>query len=92
MKAKQALVFIILLSVLAVTSLKAQAPQLINYQGKLVINGDAANGTFAMTFSVYSTEEGVTPLWTETRSVIVTDGVFNVLLGSVESFPDTLFK
>jgi hypothetical protein len=75
-----------------ITTLHAQTRQLLNYQGKLEIGGAAASGNFAMTFSIYATASGGSPLWTETQNVTVTaDGVFNVLLGSVRPFPRNLF-
>jgi hypothetical protein len=73
-------------------SLHAQVPNLLNYQGKLTnATGSAASGSFSMTFSIYSSATAGTPLWTETQNVTVTNGIFNVLLGSFTTFPDTLF-
>ena len=92
MKSSQIFVFTILLTLsLAVTSLQAQPPQLLNYQGKLVMDGTPANGDFNITFAMYSSATGGTALWNETQNVTVTNGVFNVLLGSVTPFPSTLF-
>lgn len=76
---------------LAVVSGFAQAPQLINYQGNLNQNGSPANGTFSMTFSIYDSETDGNQLWSETQSVAVANGSFNVLLGSVTAFPGNLF-
>ncbi len=77
---------------LAADSAQAQAPNLINYQGRLTAaGGAAASGSLVMNFSIYATATGVTPVWTETQTVTVTNGVFNVLLGSVTPFPGTLF-
>ena len=86
--------FAIILSLclfLSLSLLHAQAPQLLNYQGKLMKDGITASGSFSMTFSIYPSETGETALWTETQNVTVTNGIFNILLGSVENFPDTLF-
>jgi hypothetical protein len=60
-------------------------PTILNYQGYLTdSNGDPVNDTLEMTFSIYETSEGGVPVWAETQpSVVVTDGLFNVLLGSV---------
>lgn len=65
-------------------------PQRINYQGTLSNKaGGPANGSFNMTFRIYSTATGTTPLWSESwnaansSQVVVTDGVFNVMLGSL---------
>jgi len=65
-------------------------PQLINYQGKLTDgSGNPITGARDMTFRLYG---GVTQFWTETQTgVSVSNGVFNVLLGSgtpIGSIPD----
>jgi len=92
MKAKRSVILIMMLSMgFMLTSSFAQAPQLLNYQGKLNQAGVPANGSFPMTFSIYSTATGVASLWIETQTVAVTNGLFNVLLGSVTVFPSNLF-
>lgn len=75
-------------------------PQRINYQGTLGNKtGGPANGSFNMTFRVYSTATGNTPLWSESWNsgsansspVVVTDGVFNIMLGSITPFSNDFF-
>jgi len=67
----------------------ADAPNLLNYQGRLTdLSGNPKNGTFSMQFAVYDSESGGNQLpsgspWSETQSVTVTNGVFNLLLGNV---------
>src|SRR3989344_2144031 len=67
----------------------------INFQGKLVnTNGtNVANGNYSIVFKIYDVSSGGTALWTETQSsVSVTDGVFQVELGSSTAFaPDFNF-
>lgn len=59
-------------------------PQYINYQGKLTDGtGKPLSGTYSMTFEIYDQATGGTKSWEETHSnVTVTDGLFNVKLGS----------
>jgi len=72
--------------------LHAQTSQLLNYQGKLTNkDGTPASGTYTIIFSIYSAAADGAALWDETRDVSVTNGVFNVLLGSIKSFPENLF-
>lgn len=62
----------------------------INFQGKLVnTNGtNVANGNYSIVFSIYDVSSGGTALWSETQSTVaVTDGVFQVELGSSTVFP-----
>lgn len=70
----------------------------INFQGKLVnANGtNVANGNYNMEFKLYDAASGGTTLWTETRlnnnsqGVPVTDGVFQVNLGSITPLPGSV--
>ncbi|MBI4515792.1 MAG: hypothetical protein HY699_08250 [Deltaproteobacteria bacterium] len=83
---------------LLANTVAADAPNLLNYQGRLTDpSGTPKNGTFTMQFAVYDAESGGNQLpsgtpWSETQSVTVTDGVFNVLLGSVTALPANLFE
>ena len=62
-----------------------QIPQTLSYQG--VLTDDSGNavsdGTRNLTFKLYDTATDGTQLWTETQSVDVSNGLFNVILGSV---------
>jgi len=72
----------------------ADVPDSINYQGKLTTAaGGCVNDTVQMTFSIYpDTLPGTTADWTETQmQVVVKDGIFDVLLGSVTPLPASLF-
>jgi hypothetical protein len=73
-------------------TLAAQPPDLLNYQGRVTDNGVPVNGEQNMTFSFYSSATEGTTLWSETISVNVNEGIFNVLLGATEPFPEDLFS
>ncbi len=79
------------LSVLFVAHIAFAIPQQINYQGQLTrTNGTPLDTTVAMTFRLFNVVSGGTALWTETHpSVIVTGGLFQVLLGSATTLPDS---
>ncbi len=74
---------LIILVSLASLSL-AEIPKLINYQGMLTDNSDEPlDGDFNITFRIYNASSGGTMRWDETHSSVpVTDGLFNVILGS----------
>ena len=63
---------------------QAAIPQQINYQGYLTnAAGVPVNSTVNMSFRIYGVSTGGTSLWTETQNnVPVTQGVYNVILGS----------
>jgi hypothetical protein len=78
---------------LAATGINSQ----INFQGK-VVNTDGtnvANGNYNMIFRVYTASSGGSAIWTETwnsgtAQVGVTDGIFQVALGTYTSFPGSI--
>ena len=78
------LVFIFAANALAI-------PQLVNYQGQLTSpSGTPLDTTVAMTFRIWPTPAGGSPDWTEAHAeVVVTSGLFQVLLGSVTALPDS---
>ncbi|MCK4272496.1 hypothetical protein KAX22_07585 [bacterium] len=69
-------------------------PNQLNYQGYLVDAADsvAINATLEMTFRLYDSEIKGVELWSETHPAVeVSNGLFQVLLGSVTAFPGDLF-
>lgn len=82
------IVLLVQISIWKVTESSAQTPQLLNYQGKLNNkDGTPAAGTYNMEFKIYGDSTSIIPIWGEKHKVIVTNGIFNVLL----SLSDTLF-
>jgi len=74
---------------LFISNIVLAVPGMVTYQGKLA-NPDGApvdNGTYTIQFSIYDVTSGGTALWSETQSVLITDGVYNVTLGSVTPIP-----
>lgn len=66
-------------------SLQAQIPKLISYQGLLADDGGVAltDGDYSITVNLYDAAQGGAPLWSETRTVTLAGGIFNVLLGEI---------
>lgn len=60
-----------------------QVPPTISYQGVLTdASGNlVSDGSYNLTFRLYEVASGGTPLWSETQSASVSDGIFNVILG-----------
>ena len=77
----------------ATRSAKDQVPGLMSFQGTLTDDvGMAMDTTVSMAFSIYDDSTGGSVIWTETQpNVQVDNGLFNVLLGSVNSISDTVF-
>jgi len=67
----------------------------IAYQGRLAdADGNPLTGTYNMIFRLYDAATGGTPLWEEpwsgSNGVRVSDGLFNVMLGSLTPIPADL--
>jgi len=80
----------LLLSVLVVTLMVqiswGQIPQTMSYQGILTDGSGVVvpDGSYGLTLRIYDVETNGTALWSETHpSVAVVNGIFNVILGSV---------
>ena len=60
----------------------------MSYQGRLVEGGAPVTGTRSMTFTLYNASSAGTAVWSEVQSVTVTNGLFQVALGSVIPFSE----
>jgi hypothetical protein len=71
----------------------AGVPRMINYQGKLTdVKGGLLNKTVKIDFTIYNQQIYGVALWTETHPAVQCEkGVFQVLLGSRNPIPDTVF-
>ncbi len=70
----------------------AGVPRLISYQGRLTdSDGNPLTGTHTVSFRLYKVASGGSPIWSETHSVSLSeDGLYDVMLGSVNPFPDSV--
>ncbi len=74
---------------------RAASTGTIAYQGRLADSGgNPLTTTVNMTFRLYNTATGGTPLWAEDwtgpNGVQVSDGLFNVMLGSLTAIPQNV--
>lgn len=84
---------ILIFCLLVFSAPAADVPRLINYQGKLTDNlGGPINIETAATFAIYTRANGGATVWSEIQTVTVTDGLFNVLLGSVNPLDPDYFS
>jgi hypothetical protein len=68
-----------------------EIPPFITYQGYLTTGGGLpVHGSVTMTFRIYDSTSAATALWSETRNVNITKGVYSVNLGEVTPFTATL--
>ena len=85
----QGLWFLLLLSsVLGPLSSEAQAPQLINYQGRLLNGTNLVNGAVGMRLRLYDLPAGGTLLYADSNVVSVVDGLYSTYIGDGTYFGD----
>ncbi|MGA1865582.1 MAG: hypothetical protein ACMUHX_11040 [bacterium] len=82
--------FILLIISSLCFSLSHASERLINFQGHLTDQqGNALDGTYNIKFSIYPSDPNAGSLWTEEHNdVSVSNGVVNVLLGSITNFDE----
>lgn len=76
---------ILMLLMLGAAAAWAQPPLTMNYQGTLRDGSGVpvADGNYDLTFRIWNAAAGGAVGWTETRTVTVDGGIFNVVLGAV---------
>jgi len=79
----------VLLLAVSVIQTHAQIPEQLSYQGVLTdtSGNPRPDGSYSMTFRLYTVVSGGSALWTEAKSVTVSDGVFTTYLGDTTPFP-----
>lgn len=79
-----------LLCVVAVSS--AQIPRTLSYQGVLTdsLGHPKTDGVYGVTFRIYTAPTGGSALWSEGKSLQVTQGLLSTVLGDLNPFPESL--
>jgi hypothetical protein len=79
----------VLFSLLVTTTCVAQAPRTITYQGVIVDASGVpiADGTHALTISLYESLIGGAAIFTESSTVLFVRGLFNTMIGSTNAIP-----
>jgi hypothetical protein len=84
----------ILLVIVMATSLFADIPKTLNYQGRLMntVGQPVIDGDYSVTFRLYTAASGGTMVWEEAQSVQSTNGYFNAVLGSATALTPAMFS
>jgi hypothetical protein len=68
-------------------------PERIHFQGRLTdASSQPVNSTVSMTFRLYTAATGGAAIWTETQSVAVVGGLYNVQLGEISPISGLSFN
>jgi hypothetical protein len=90
---KKIMIFIFGILLICSVVTQAQIPQLINFQGRITDKiGKPLTGTYSIRFSLWDSATGGNELWNETQYVNVNNGIFAVLLGSVNPITPDKFS
>ena len=81
-------VYVFLFVILVIPSLIAQVPRTISYQGVLTDNSGnpKPDGDYMITFNLYDAETGGNSIWTETKTLSLSKGLFSTSLGNQTPF------
>ncbi|MCC6142724.1 MAG: hypothetical protein IT368_02845 [Candidatus Hydrogenedentes bacterium] len=66
---------------------------MLQYQGRILDPGDRTpiEGAVTVTFNIYDSEGALLPLWTETETLSLVDGLFSTVLGDTTAMPAGIF-
>ncbi len=79
---KKSILLFVMMAFSSISLLGQNFPTFMNYQGVLKdASGNAVNGNQNVTFKIYDDAFSDNALWTETQTVSVANGIFNVTLG-----------
>jgi type VI secretion system VgrG family protein len=70
------------LTVLLALPARAQVPELINYQGRLVSGSNLVNGSVSIAIDFFTSPVSGSSLYSETQTVNVVDGLYTMSIGS----------
>ncbi len=73
-----------MLVITAVGVAAANGPELMVYSGSIPQGVNQGDGFYDISFSIYTSEQGGSALWSETQNVFVYQGTFGVYLGAVQ--------
>lgn len=70
----------------------AQSPGALGYQGRLFrADGQPESGMVTITFALFASPTGGTPLWTETQVLSLDQGFYSTFLGDTVPIPESVF-
>ncbi len=74
------------------TTAHAGVPGVLTEQGRLTdSNGQPVSGSVLLSFAIYASPTGGSPIWQETQTVSLDDGYFSARLGEITGIDSTVF-
>jgi len=72
----------------------AEVPTTMNYQGQLNDSdgNPVVDSNYSVTFSLYDVPSGDTAIWIENRTIETTNGLFSIILGTINPITSTMVE
>jgi hypothetical protein len=92
-KSMRRMFYVLIAFVISCSPAFAGVPDLIDFQGSLVDNdGVPVTGTPTIQFALYSANTGGAAIWSETKQVMLQDGVYSTQLGDLTPLTDDIWE
>ena len=92
-KSMRRMFYVLIAFVISCPPAFAGVPDLIDFQGSLVDNdGVPVTGTPTIQFALYSANTGGAAIWSETKVVVLQDGVYSTQLGDLTALTDDIWE
>ena len=92
-KSVRRMFYVLIAFVISCSPAFAGVPDLIDFQGSLVDNdGVPVTGTPTIQFALYSANTGGAAIWSETKQVVLQDGVYSTQLGDLTTLTDDIWE
>jgi hypothetical protein len=92
-KSMRRMFYVLIAFVISCSPAFAGVPDLIDFQGSLVDNdGVPVTGTPTIQFALYSANTGGAAIWSETKQVVLQDGVYSTQLGDLTTLTDDIWE
>ncbi len=92
-KSMRRMFYVLIALVISCPPAFAGVPDLIDFQGSLVDNdGVPVTGTPTIQFALYSANTGGAAIWSETKVVMLQDGVYSTQLGDLTPLTDDIWE
>jgi len=82
MKTHASMYVALAMCLVGVAAARAQSPELVNYQGRLVDGSNLVNGTVSIVLGLYDQKAGGSPDYVCSNDVTVVDGLYTMQLGT----------
>lgn len=81
MKLKALVALVVSFNYITIGALLAQEPQMFRYQGRILDNDALVSGNLDFSFKLYDSPTGGSPLYEDTATIMVVDGLYSTMIG-----------